>query len=76
LNIAANEILEIGAERACDPLQQGISTMSVAVASGVNGAGDSWVASTRRINSNDRREKTPNLIVADAAIGRCEPRLI
>jgi hypothetical protein len=56
LNIAANEILEIGAERACDPLQQGISTMSVAVASGVNGAGDSWVASTRRINSNDRRE--------------------
>jgi hypothetical protein len=48
LNIAANEILEIGAERACDPLR-GISTMSLAVASGVNGAGYLWVASTRRI---------------------------
>jgi hypothetical protein len=49
--------------------------MSVAVASGVKGTGDSRVASTRRINPNDRREKTPNLVVTDAAIGGCEPRL-
>ena len=57
------------APSARDPLQQAISTMSVAVASGVKGTGDLRVASTRRINPNDRHEKTPNCCVTDAAIG-------
>ena len=63
------------AERACDLLQQAISTKSDAVASGVKGTGDLRVASTRRINPSDRREKTPNLVVTNAAIGECETRL-
>jgi hypothetical protein len=51
------------------------SYKSVAVASGVKGTGDSRVASTGPISPKDRREKTPNLVVTDAAIGGCEPRL-